>query len=165
MVLSYKQALFIHVSQTAICNRHHTVAERLCRWLLVSLDRTSGATLTMTQETLGNMLGVRREGVTEAALKLRRHKAIDYKRGKIEVINRSKLEENSCECYQAVKTETGRLLHYLPQHPFQRQRIANAASLPKVITVPLESSQGLRSSCVSRVKKQCGMPTSAIVSD
>jgi Mn-dependent DtxR family transcriptional regulator len=98
------------MAQTAVCNRHHSVDQQLCRWLLLSLDRLPGDELTMTQELIANMLGVRREGVTEAAGKLQRAGLIDYSRGHIKVLNRPGLEERVCECYQVVKTEFDRLL-------------------------------------------------------
>lgn len=126
--LSYTQALITQVSQTAVCNRHHTVAEQLCRWLLISADRVSDNQLTMTQEFISNMLGVRREGVTEAAKKLQQQNVITYARGKIKIIDRPKLEALVCECYQVVKTETDMLLDYLPQ----RQVIKDTDSIPTV---------------------------------
>jgi hypothetical protein len=98
------------MAQTAVCNRHHTVDQQLCRWLLLSLDRLPSNTLTMTQELIANMLGVRREGVTEAASKLQKLGVIEYARGKITVRDRPKLEQLCCECYAVVKTETDRLL-------------------------------------------------------
>lgn len=131
LMLRYTQALITQVAQTAVCNRHHSVDQQLCRWLLLSLDRLSRDHLTMTQEFIGNMLGVRRESVTEAAKKLQQLGAITYARGLIKVIDRSKLESLSCECYGVVKKETDVLLNYLPQ----RQVITNAASIP-VVTLP-----------------------------
>ncbi len=113
LLLRYTQALITQMSQTAVCNRHHGIDQQLCRWLLLSLDRLSGNRLIMTQELIANMLGVRREGVTEAAGKLQRAGVINYRRGHIEVLDRSKLEEMSCECYAVVKRETDRLLPYL----------------------------------------------------
>lgn len=110
LLLRYTQALITQMSQTAVCNRHHSVEQQLCRWLLLSLDRLSGDELTMTQELIANMLGVRREGVTEAAGKLQRAGLIDYSRGHIKVLNRPGLESRVCECYQVVKTEFDRLL-------------------------------------------------------
>ncbi len=109
-VLLYTQALMTQMTQTAVCNRHHTVQQQLCRWLLMSLDRLSGNQLIMTHELIASMLGVRREGVTEAAGKLHRLGAINYHRGRIEVVDRAKLEQLSCECYAAVKNEIARLL-------------------------------------------------------
>ncbi len=113
LLLRYTQALITQMAQTAVCNRHHSVDEQLCRWLLLSLDRMASNELTMTQELIANMLGVRREGVTEAAGKLQRAGLIEYHRGKITVINRSGVEKRSCECYQVVKTEFDRLLPYV----------------------------------------------------
>jgi hypothetical protein len=98
------------MSQTAVCNRHHSLDQQLCRWLLLSLDRLQGSELAMTQELIANMLGVRREGVTEAALKLQKAGVITYARGHITVLDRTKLEELSCECYRVVKKEYDRLL-------------------------------------------------------
>ncbi|MCM2327813.1 MAG: Crp/Fnr family transcriptional regulator [Lysobacter sp.] len=122
LMLRYTQALITQVAQTAVCNRHHSIDQQLCRWLLLSMDRLSGGHLTMTQEFIGNMLGVRREGVTQAALKLRQLGVISYSRGMITVLDRAKLEELSCECYEVVKKETELLLNYLPQ----RQTITDA---------------------------------------
>ena len=98
------------MAQTAACNRHHSVDQQLCRWLLLSLDRLASNELIMTQELIANMLGVRREGVTEAAGKLQKAGLIDYRRGQITVLNRPGLEARVCECYQVVKTEFDRLL-------------------------------------------------------
>lgn len=109
LLLRYTQALITQMAQTAVCNRHHSIVQQLCRWLLLSLDRLSDNNLTMTQELIANMLGVRREGVTEAAGKLQKQGVITYKRGHITVINRPKLEELCCECYAVVKRETDRL--------------------------------------------------------
>jgi CRP-like cAMP-binding protein len=112
LLLRYTQALLTQMSQTAVCNRHHSVDQQLCRWLLLSLDRLASNELTMTQELIANMLGVRREGVTEAAGKLQSAGLIHYSRGKITVLDRRRLEERACECYQVVKTEFDRLLPY-----------------------------------------------------
>ena len=109
-LLRYTQALITQMSQTAVCNRHHSVDQQLCRWLLLSLDRLPSNELTMTQELIANMLGVRREGVTEAAGKLQKLDVIRYARGQITVLDRAKLEELCCECYTVVKKETDRLL-------------------------------------------------------
>lgn len=125
LMLRYTQALITQVSQTAVCNRHHSIDQQLCRWLLLSMDRLSHNHLTMTQEFISNMLGVRREGVTQAALKLQQLGVISYSRGLIKVLDRPKLEALSCECYSVVKKETNLLLHYLPQ----RQMITNADSI------------------------------------
>jgi CRP-like cAMP-binding protein len=115
LMLRYTQSLMTQMAQTAVCNRHHSVDQQLCRWLLLSLDRLPTNRLTMTQELIANMLGVRREGVTEAAGKLQKLNVIRYARGQITVIDRPQLEALSCECYAVVKTETTRLLPYLPQ--------------------------------------------------
>jgi CRP-like cAMP-binding protein len=116
LMLRYTQALITQMAQTAVCNRHHSIDQQLCRWLLLSLDRLPGNRLTMTQELIANMLGVRREGVTEAAGKLQQVGVIEYSRGRITVLDRSELEKMSCECYSVVKKETDRLLPYLPSH-------------------------------------------------
>ena len=110
LLLRYTQALLTQMAQTAVCNRHHTVDQQLCRWLLLSLDRLTSNELTMTQELIANMLGVRREGVTEAAGKLQRAGLIHYSRGHITVVDRPGLESRVCECYQVVKKEFERLL-------------------------------------------------------
>jgi CRP-like cAMP-binding protein len=110
LLLRYTQALFTHMSQTAVCNRHHTVQQQLCRWLLLTLDRLTSSELTMTQELISNMLGVRREGVTEAAGRLQGFGYISYRRGHITVLDRLGLEQNVCECYGVVKKEFARLL-------------------------------------------------------
>lgn len=110
LLLRYTQALITQMTQTAVCNRHHSIEQQLCRWLLLSLDRLPANDLHMTQELIANMLGVRREGVTEAAGKLQRAGVIEYSRGHIHVLNRPKLEKTVCECYQVVKTEFDRLL-------------------------------------------------------
>jgi CRP-like cAMP-binding protein len=110
VLLRYTQALITQMAQTAVCNRHHSVDQQLCRWLLLALDRVSSNKLTMTQELIANMLGVRREGVTEAAGRLQRAGVIEYRRGKITVIDRARLESMSCECYEVVRNETRRLL-------------------------------------------------------
>jgi CRP-like cAMP-binding protein len=110
ILLRYTQALLTQMAQTAVCNRHHSVDQQLCRWLLLSLDRLSSDKLTMTQELIANMLGVRREGVTEAAGKLQNLGVIRYSRGHITVLDRPHLERLSCECYAVVKRESDRLL-------------------------------------------------------
>ena len=114
LVLHYTQALITQMAQTAVCNRHHSIDQQLCRWLLLSLDRLSGDHLDMTQELIANMLGVRREGVTDAAGRLQQLGVITYSRGHIRVLDRPQLEQLSCECYAVVKKETDRLLPYLP---------------------------------------------------
>ena len=113
LLLRYTQALITQMSQTAVCNRHHSVDQQLCRWLLLSLDRLSSSELSMTQDLIANMLGVRREGVTEAAGKLQDAGLIRYRRGKITVLDRPAMEARACECYQVVKTEFDRLLPYV----------------------------------------------------
>jgi CRP-like cAMP-binding protein len=115
LLLRYTQALITQMTQTAVCNRHHSVEQQLCRWLLLSLDRLSSDSLTMTQELIANMLGVRREGVTEAAGNLQRDGLIRYSRGRIEVLDRPRLEKAVCECYAVVKTEFDRLLSDIPR--------------------------------------------------
>ncbi|SFC61309.1 cAMP-binding domain of CRP or a regulatory subunit of cAMP-dependent protein kinases [Polaromonas sp. OV174] len=110
LLLRYTQALITQMSQTAVCNRHHSLDQQLCRWLLLSLDRLQGSELVMTQELISNMLGVRREGVTEAALQLQAAGLIRYARGRISVLDRPGLEKRTCECYAVVKKEYDRLL-------------------------------------------------------
>ncbi len=110
LLLRYTQALITQMAQTAVCNRHHSLDQQLCRWLLLSLDRLHGSELRMTQELIANMLGVRREGVTEAASKLQSAGLIKYSRGRIQVLDRAALEQRSCECYAVVKKEYDRLL-------------------------------------------------------
>lgn len=110
LLLRYVQVLITQMGQTAVCNRHHSVDQQLCRWLLMSMDRLPGNELVMTQELIANMLGVRREGVTEAAGKLQKAGVISYRRGRIQVLDREKLERMSCECYGVVRKEVERLL-------------------------------------------------------
>lgn len=116
LMLRYTQALITQMSQTAVCNRHHTIDQQLCRWLLLSLDRLPDNHLTMTQELIANMLGVRREGVTEAAGKLQDLGIIEYHRGHITVLDRPGLEQLCCECYAVVKRETDRLVSGNPKY-------------------------------------------------
>jgi CRP-like cAMP-binding protein len=113
LLLRYTQALLTQMAQTAVCNRHHSLDQQLCRWLLLSLDRLQGDELVMTHELIANMLGVRREGVTESALKLQRAGLIRYSRGHITVLDRAGLEQRSCECYAVVKKEYDRLLPHI----------------------------------------------------
>ena len=115
LFLRYTQALITQMAQTAVCNRHHSVDQQLCRWLLLSLDRLPGNKLKMTQELIANMLGVRREGVTEAAGKLQKLGVIRYSRGQITILDRPHLERLCCECYAVVKKEEDRLLPYVAQ--------------------------------------------------
>jgi CRP-like cAMP-binding protein len=112
LALRYTQALITQMAQTAVCNRHHSLDQQLCRWLLLSLDRMETNDLVMTQELIANMLGVRREGVTEAAGHLQEAGLIQYSRGHIKVLDRAKLEKRVCECYAVVKKEFNRLLPY-----------------------------------------------------
>ena len=112
LLLRYTQALITQMAQTAVCKRHHSVEQQLCRWLLLSLDRLPSNQVHMTQELIANMLGVRREGVTEAARRLQETGLIRYQRGRITVLDRPKLEQRVCECYAVVKRETDRLLAY-----------------------------------------------------
>ena len=116
LMLRYTQSLITQMAQTAVCNRHHSIDQQLCRWLLLSMDRLVDNQLTMTQELIANMLGVRREGVTEAAGKLQKLGVIEYNRGHIKVLDRPRLEQLSCECYEVVKRETDRLLPYRYPH-------------------------------------------------
>lgn len=110
LLLRYTQALMTQMSQTAVCNRHHSIEQQLCRWLLLTLDRSSGSELIMTQELVASILGVRREGITEAAGKLQHAGFISYRRGHISVLDRTGLERSTCECYAVVKNEFARLL-------------------------------------------------------
>ena len=114
LLLRYTQSLITQMAQTAVCNRHHSVEQQFCRWLLLALDRAPTNQLTMTQELIAGMLGVRREGITEAAGKLPNLGIIRYSRGHITVLDRSGLEQLSCECYAVVKREADRLLPYVP---------------------------------------------------
>jgi len=116
LMLRYTQSLITQMAQTAVCNRHHSVDQQLCRWLLLSIDRLPSPEITMTQELIANMLGVRREGVTEAAGKLQDAGVISYRRGHIKVLDRPKLEKMSCECYEVVRLETDRLLPFVAPH-------------------------------------------------
>ena len=125
VLLRYTQALLTQMAQTAVCNRHHTVDQQLCRWLLLSLDRLNSSELSMTQELIANMLGVRREGVTEAAGKLQSSGIIRYSRGTITVLDRPQLEARVCECYAVVKKEFDRLLN--PHSDNQASRDPTAA--------------------------------------
>jgi CRP-like cAMP-binding protein len=122
LLLRYSQTLITQMAQTAVCNRHHTIQQQLCRWLLISLERLPDNKLRMTQELIANMLGVRREGVTEAAGKLQKLGIIKYSRGRIEVLNHQGLERLSCECYQVVKTKADLLMNYTlkPKAPLHR---------------------------------------------
>jgi CRP-like cAMP-binding protein len=123
LLLRYTQSLITQMAQTAVCNRHHSVDQQLCRWLLLSLDRLASNQLVMTQELIANMLGVRREGVTEAAGKLDKQGVIRYARGRITVLDRPKLEQLCCECYAVVKKESDRLMPTLaPPASMVRQR-------------------------------------------
>lgn len=117
LMLRYTQSLMTQMAQTAVCNRHHSVDQQLCRFLLLSLDRLPSNELMMTQELIASMLGVRREGITEAAGKLQNLDVIEYSRGRIAILNRAKLEQLSCECYAVVKKETDRLLPYSRSSP------------------------------------------------
>lgn len=123
LLLRYTQALMTQMSQTAVCNRHHSVEQQLCRWLLLTLDRLPTNELTMTQELIANMLGVRREGVTEAAGRLQVHKFISYRRGHITVLDRAGLEGHVCECYAVVKKEFDRLLNDVKPAPNGARRL------------------------------------------
>jgi CRP-like cAMP-binding protein len=120
LLLRYTQALITQMTQTAVCNRHHSIEQQLCRWLLLCLDRVPGAKLHMTQVLMADMLGVRREGITEAAGNLQKKGAIEYSRGLITVLDRSVIEKLSCECYAVVRKETDRLM------PFSTGQVASA---------------------------------------
>jgi CRP-like cAMP-binding protein len=121
ILLRYSQSLLTQMAQTAICNRHHSVDQQFCRWLLSSLDRLPSNKLKVTQELIANMLGVRREGVTTAAGKLQKLGVIQYVRGQITVLDRPRLEKLACECYAVVKTETDRVLHASPLHRIEER--------------------------------------------
>lgn len=125
LFLRYTQALLTQMGQTAVCNRHHSVDQQLCRWLLMSLDRLSSNEVAMTQELIANMLGVRREGVTDAAGKLQRAGVISYSRGRIRVLDRPQLEHMACECYEVVKKEFARLL------PWEAEHLASVGKSPQ----------------------------------
>ncbi|MEX0942813.1 MAG: Crp/Fnr family transcriptional regulator [Pseudomonadales bacterium] len=120
LLLRYTQALLTQMAQTAACNRHHSIDQQLCRWLLLSMDRLKGNEISMTQELIANMLGVRREGVTEAASKLQRAGIIEYRRGHITVLDRPELERRCCECYAVVKKESDRLLEHFAYPPYAK---------------------------------------------
>lgn len=129
VLLRYTQALITQMAQTAVCYRHHSVDQQLCRWLLLRLDRLSDNVICMTQELIANTLGVRREGVTEVAGKLQKAGLIGYTRGRIEVLDRSRLERRACECYDVVKTEFDRLLPACKRHPVHKT--------PAIYTTPI----------------------------
>lgn len=132
LLLRYTQSLITQMAQTAVCNRHHSINQQLCRWLLLSLDRLPDNRLTMTQELIANMLGVRREGVTEAAGKLQKLGVIEYSRGQITVLDRPQLEQLSCECYAVVKKETDRLMPC----PITLSAIIHPADVVRTIKLP-----------------------------
>jgi CRP-like cAMP-binding protein len=132
LLLRYTQSLITQMAQTAVCNRHHSINQQLCRWLLLSLDRLPDNRLTMTQELIANMLGVRREGVTEAAGKLQKLGVIEYSRGQITVLNRPQLEGLSCECYAVVKKETDRLMPC----PITLAAVIRPADVVRVVRLP-----------------------------
>jgi CRP-like cAMP-binding protein len=132
LLLRYSQVLLTQMAQTAVCNRHHSIEQQLCRWLLLSIDRLPQDHLDMTQELIANMLGVRREGVTDAAGKLQKLGIINYSRGHIEVTNRSLLESHCCECYAVVKQESARLM---PEQQAQvHEKTAHSHSPPPPTT-------------------------------
>jgi CRP-like cAMP-binding protein len=138
VLLLYTQALITQISQTAVCNRRHTIEQQLCRWLLQTLDRSSSSDLVITQELIAGMLGVRREGITEAAQKLQCKNLIHYRRGHIRVVDRVRLEKYSCECYKVVKNEFGRLFSKLPVVPTLP---VSAASVPYSMKKVLNQSE------------------------
>lgn len=125
LMLRYTQSLITQMAQTAVCNRHHSISQQLCRWLLLTLDRLPSNQIIMTQELIANMLGVRREGVTEAARKLQKLGVIEYQRGRIRVLDRPRLELLSCECYAVVKRETDRLMLYPPDPVVQKHLVSS----------------------------------------
>jgi len=138
LMLRYTQALITQMTQTAVCNRHHTLDMQLCRWLLLSMDRLQGNELVMTQELIANMLGVRREGVTEAALKLQEAGLIRYARGHITVVDRAGLERRTCECYAVVKKEYDRLL------PNLKGRVADHVGAVRAALIGPHTASALR---------------------
>lgn len=148
LLLRYTQALLTQMSQTAVCNRHHLLEQQLCRWLMLSLDRICGDELVMTQELIAHMLGVRREGVTEAALKLQKLGLIEYARGHITVVDRPGLEKRSCECYGVVKQEYDRLLN----GPLPLARSAAPRPAPRPHPGP---ARRLRAQAKRRRRRQC----------
>ncbi len=127
LLLRYTQALMTQMTQTAVCNRHHSVDQQLCRWLLTTLDRVPSGQLVMTQELVASMLGVRREGITEAAGRLREEGIIDYRRGHISVLKRAGLEAGACECYGVVRAEFDRLMSDIPREDTLRAAAHSAA--------------------------------------
>jgi len=127
LLLRYTQALMTQMTQTAVCNRHHSVDQQLCRWLLTTLDRVPSGQLVMTQELVASMLGVRREGITEAAGRLRDEGIIDYRRGHISVLKRDGLEDGACECYGVVRAEFDRLMSDIPRVDPLRNAVHSAA--------------------------------------
>jgi CRP-like cAMP-binding protein len=137
-LLRYTLALIAQMAQMAVCNRHHSVDQQLCRWLLLSLDRIERNVLAATQQTIANMLGVRREGVTDAALKLQKMDAIRYARGKITVLDRGKLEALSCECYSVVRRETDRL-RAIPRNPRMHGGYPSGMRSPSYSSGPIGS--------------------------
>lgn len=136
LLLRYTQSLITQMAQTAVCNRHHSIHQKLCRWLLLSLDRLPDNRLIITQELIANTLGVRREGITEAAGKLQKLGVIEYSRGKITVLDRLQLEKLSCECYAVVKKETDRLM----PSPITLAAVIRPADVLRVIKLPLANS-------------------------
>lgn len=149
LLLRYAQALITQMSQTAVCNRHHSVEQQLCRWLLLSLDRSPSNELTMTQELIASALGVRREGITEAAMKLKHAGFISYRRGHITVLDRSGLEKRACECYQTVKTEIDRLLPDVTAMQAVEPRYMRATLPPREERSPLPHHTSSTQTCVS----------------
>jgi hypothetical protein len=162
LALRYTQALITQMAQTAVCNRHHALDRQLCRWLLLSLDRLQGNELKMTQELIANMLGVRREGVTEAAGKLQAEGLIRYSRGRIKVLDRSKVEKRVCECYAVVKKEFKRLLPYNIHEPTtQPLPQADDGCDPKSF-LRLQRGAGFASHLISSAKSTGRPPTHGV---
>ena len=168
LLLRYTQALITQMAQTAVCNRHHTLDQQLCRWLLLSLDRLNSKQLIMTQELIANMLGVRREGVTEAAGHLQKAGLIHYRRGQITVLDREKLEQRTCECYAVVKKEYDRLLPATPAVRNNRRlpRLEpsgdTAPSLPSAPNNSSGTAEKRPRPCFSRHRSQSGFVVSAM---
>jgi CRP-like cAMP-binding protein len=142
VLLRYTQALITQMAQTAVCNRHHTIDQQLCRWLLLSLDRLASADLSMTQELIANMLGVRREGVTEAAGNLQRAGLIRYSRGHITALDRAGIELRCCECYAIVKRETDRLFPSRVVHARTHGPAAAHTSIVRSVPKPMQVDSG-----------------------
>ncbi len=157
IILRYTQSLLTQMSQTAVCNRHHTIEQQLCRWILTSIDRLPIQQLNMTQELIANLLGVRREGVTEAAGKLQKIGAIEYSRGHISVLNRAILEQWCCECYFDLKKETGRLLPHRINHNYSNNQETSHAKMCAsgcpTLSVPIPVSESVHANTLKKLSQ------------